>query len=70
MSDFEDDDIEDFEGHELFEYDEGPDAEDMTWLFPTRGPGEFRHLAEKKKKKDEKKKKDKKKKKKSKKTER
>lgn len=51
LSDFEDDDIEDFEGHELFEYDEGPDSEDMTWLFPAKGPGKFKDLKDKKKKK-------------------
>ena len=51
MSDFEDDEIEDFEGHELFEYDEGPDAEDMAWLFPAKGPGKFKDLKNKKKKK-------------------
>ena len=51
MSDFEDDDIEDFEGYDLFDYDEGPDAEDMTWLFPAKGPGKFKDLDKKKKKK-------------------
>ena len=67
LSDFEGDDIEDFEGHDLFEYDEGPDAEDMTWLFPAKGPGKFKDLEAKKK--DKKKKKKKKAKKKSKSTE-
>ena len=59
LSDFEDDEIEDFEGYDLFEYDEGPDAEDMTWLFPEKGPGKFKK--DKKKKKKNKKKKGKKK---------
>jgi len=61
MSEFEDDDIEDFEGYDLFDYDEGPDAEDMTWLFPAKGPGQFKDY-EKKKKDKRKKKKNKKKK--------
>jgi hypothetical protein len=56
---FEDDEIEDFEGHELVEPPPDVDAEDMAWLFPTRGPGEFK---DKYKKKDDKKKKKKKKK--------
>jgi len=51
LSEFEDDEIEDFEGHDLFEYDEGPDAEDMAWLFPAKGPGKFKDLKNKKKKK-------------------
>ena len=51
MSDFEDDDIEDFEGYDLFDYDEGPDAEDMTWLFPAKGPGKFKDKKKKNKKK-------------------
>ena len=57
LSDFEDDEIEDFEGYDLFDYDEGPDSEDMTWLFPTKGPGQYRGLSDKKKKKKSKKKK-------------
>ena len=60
LSDFEDDDIEDFEGYDLFEYDEGPDAEDMAWLFPAKGPGKYKDL-DKKKKNKKKNKKDKKK---------
>ena len=40
MYEFEDDDIEDFEGHDLVEAPEEVDAEDMTWLFPTKGPGD------------------------------
>ena len=43
----------------MFDYDEGPDPEDMTWLFPEKGPGKFRDLADKKKKKKSKKKKSK-----------
>lgn len=49
LSDFEDDEIEDFEGHDLFEYKEGPDPEDMAWLFPQKGPGKFKDLKKKKK---------------------
>ena len=49
LSDFEEDEIEDFEGHDIFDYDEGPDPDDMGWLFPSAGPGEFRHLKDKKK---------------------
>jgi len=52
LSEFEDDDIEDFEGYDLFEYNEGPDAEDMAWLFPQKGPGKFK--VDKKKKKGKK----------------
>ena len=51
LSDFEDDEIEDFEGHDLFDYEEGPDAEDMAWLFPAKGPGKFKDMKKKKKKK-------------------
>jgi len=43
----EDDDIEDFEGHEMLEReDKNPD--DMSWLFPPRGPGEFKQKRKKK----------------------
>jgi hypothetical protein len=38
----------------MFDYDEGPDPEDMTWLFPERGPGKFKNLKDKKKKKGKK----------------
>ena len=55
LSEFEEDDIEDFEGYDLFEYDEGPDAEDMTWLFPAKGPGKFKDHEKKKKAKKKKK---------------
>ena len=58
--DFEDDEIEDFEGYELIEVPEEGDRNDMAWLFPLRGPGEFRDLAERKKKRKNKKNKNKK----------
>ena len=61
LSDFEDDEIEDFEGWDIFEYEEDGDPDDMGWLFPKTGPGEFRHLKDKKKKKAKKGKKGKKK---------
>jgi hypothetical protein len=61
LYDFEDDEIEDFEGHELVEPPPEVDAEDMTWLFPAKGPGEFKDKYNKKDKKDKKKKKKKKK---------
>ena len=47
LYEFEDDDIEDFEGHDLIEVAEDPDREDMTWLFPTKGPGGFRKKGKK-----------------------
>ena len=62
LSDFEDDEIEDFEGHDIYEYDEGPDTDDMTWLFPAKGPGEFKKKEEEKKKRRKAKKKKEKKK--------
>ena len=61
LSDFEDDEIEDFEGWDIFDYEEDQDPDDMGWLFPKTGPGEFRHLKDKKKKKSKKNKKGKKK---------
>ena len=48
---FEDDDIEDFEGHDYMEEPESVDTEDMGWLFPKRGPGEFKNFKKKGKKK-------------------
>ena len=57
LNDFEDDDIEDFEGWDALEIQEDPDADDMTWLFPTKGPGQFRDLNKKKKNKTKTKKK-------------
>jgi hypothetical protein len=53
---FEDDDIEDFAGHDHIEQAESVDAEDMTWLFPQRGPGKFKNIKKKGKKKKNKKK--------------
>jgi len=51
LYDFEDDDIEDFEGHALIETPQEQDQNDMTWLFPQRGPGQFKDIKPKKKKK-------------------
>lgn len=39
------DTIEDFEGYDLVERREEKDTDDMTWLFPPKGPGEFKDLA-------------------------
>ena len=61
LSDFEEDEIEDFEGWDIFDYEEDGDPDDMGWLFPKTGPGEFRHLKDRKKKKTKKGKKGKKK---------
>ena len=55
MWDFEDDDIEDFEGWDAVERQEDPDSDDMTWLFPSKGPGKFKDLKKRKKKKGKKK---------------
>jgi len=62
LENFEDDDIEEFEGYDLVEIDYAEDKSDEDWLFPPKGPGEFKHLADKKKRKDKKKKNKKKKK--------
>lgn len=51
MYDFEDDDIEEFEGWDLMDVPEEQDTNDMAWLFPQKGPGQFKDLAGKKKKK-------------------
>ena len=40
----------------MFDYQEAPDTDDMSWLFPARGPGKFKDLEEKKKQKRKKKK--------------
>lgn len=50
LSNFEDDDIEDFAGHDLIEEEEDETTDDNTWLFPPKGPGEFKKLRNKKKK--------------------
>ncbi len=51
LYEFEDDDIEEFEGHDLIDVPDEVDHNDMTWLFPQKGPGQFKKLADKKKKK-------------------
>jgi len=38
LYDFENDEIEDFEGWDLFEVEEAKDRDDMTFLFPKVGP--------------------------------
>lgn len=55
LEDFEEDDIEDFAGHDMIEAPEERD-DDASWLFPPKGPGEFAKLKNKKKKKGKKKK--------------
>lgn len=39
LSEFEGDEIEDFEGYDVVERKAEKDADDMSWLFPARGPG-------------------------------
>jgi hypothetical protein len=51
LAEFEDDEIEDFEGWDLIEVHDGPDPDDMSWLFPTKGPGQYKNLKKKKKSK-------------------
>ena len=50
LYDFEDDDIEDFEGHDMIQDEREEPDDDDTWMFPPKGPGEFEHLKKKKKK--------------------
>ncbi len=50
LSEFEDDEILDFEGHDLLDKKAEKDPDDLTWLFPAKGPGEFKKLKKKKKK--------------------
>ena len=54
MWEFDGDLIEDFEGFDLIERREDPDTDDMSWLFPTKGPGDYKNLDKKKKKKSKK----------------
>ena len=51
LYDFEDDEIENFEGWDLIEVEAEKDRDDMTWLFPTKGPGGFKKKGSKGKKK-------------------
>ena len=55
LHEFEDDEIEDFEGWDAIERQEDPDSDDMTWLFPSKGPGKFKDMKKKKKSKKTKK---------------
>lgn len=49
LVDFEDDDIEEFEGFDMLDQDDLAEEEDDTaWLFPPKGPGEFKNLKRKK----------------------
>ena len=48
LHEFEDDDIEDFEGFDLIEVPDSVDHNDMAWLFPQKGPGKFKAKAQKK----------------------
>jgi hypothetical protein len=50
LYEFEDDDYEEFEGHDLIETPDEQDTNDMTWLFPQKGPGNFKKELEMKKK--------------------
>jgi hypothetical protein len=45
-----DDAIEDFEGHELVDKRPEIDADDMSWLHPPKGPGQFKQRKKKGKK--------------------
>lgn len=51
LYEFEDDDYENFEGYDLIDVPDEQDTNDMTWLFPQRGPGNFKEELELKKKK-------------------
>jgi hypothetical protein len=55
LENFEEDDIEDFAGYDMIEPMEVRDEDDTSWLFPPKGPGEFKKLRDKKKKKKSKK---------------
>lgn len=49
LYEFEDDDIEDFAGYDMVEINDQEEKDDETWLFPPKGPGEFKDLKKKKK---------------------
>ena len=44
------DEIEHFEGYDLIDHKAEVDSDDMNWLFPPKGPGEFKNMPKKKKK--------------------
>ena len=44
------DDIDDFEGHDLVDRRPEVDSDDMSWLHPTKGPGQFKQRKKKSKK--------------------
>ena len=60
LENFEEDDVEDFAGYDMIESPDLVDEDDTSWLFPPKGPGEFKKLRNKKKKKGKKKNKQKK----------
>ena len=51
LFDFTGDEIEDFEGWNLIDVEAEKDRDDMTWLFPTKGPGKFKKTKKNKKRK-------------------
>lgn len=51
LFDFDGDEIEDFEGWNLIDVDADKDRDDMTWLFPTKGPGKLKKSKKNKKRK-------------------
>jgi len=50
MREHKQDDINDFEGNSLWDVKEEVDREDLTWLFPEKGPGLFKNKKKKKQK--------------------
>lgn len=50
LYDFDKDDVEDFEGWDLIDTPAEQDSNDMAWLFPQKGPGQFKDVNKKKKK--------------------
>jgi hypothetical protein len=44
------DDIDDFEGNQIWDEKKEVDREDLTWLFPEKGPGPFKQKKKKKQK--------------------
>ena len=56
LFEFEDDDISNFEGWDLIEVEAEKDKDDMSWLFPSKGPNKKQKKADKKKNKNKKRK--------------
>jgi len=42
--------VEDFEGYDLLDIRPEVDTDDMSWLFPPKGPGDFKDMTKKRKK--------------------